>query len=233
MSISQNLTEINQRIKVVAQAAGRDPKEVRLIAVSKIKPAKAVQEALEAGQILFGENYVQEAAEKTEEVSPTHAAAPVWHLIGHLQSNKAKLAAKVFDAVQTIDRVKLAKSLDRHAGDLGKTLEVLLQVNVGGEAQKSGCAPADALVLAQAVAQMPNLKLKGLMTMPTFFDDPERARPLFAKLRELSQKLQAELPAGSMQELSMGMSGDFEAAIKEGATLVRVGTAIFGERVYS
>ena len=229
MSIAQNLAEINGRIAAAAREAGRDPAEVRLIAVSKIKPAQAVTEALQAGHTLFGENYVQEAAEKAGQVG----SAAAWHMIGHLQSNKAKLAARVFDAVQTVDRAKLAKALGRHAGELGKALGVLLQVNVGGEVQKSGCQPSDTAALAQAVAEIPHLKLRGLMTMPPFFDDPERARPLFAELRELAHKLAADLPPGSMDELSMGMSGDFEAAIREGATLVRVGTSIFGERVYT
>ena len=226
MSIAQNISQIRARMDRAAQEAGRDPAGVRLVAVSKIKPAEAVLEALAAGQVLFGENYVQEASQKI----PAVGDGPVWHMIGHLQTNKAKLCAGLFDTVETVDRLKLAKALARHAADLNKTLNVLIQVNVGGEVQKSGCEPEQALALAQEVAKLPGLSLKGLMTMPPFFDDPDRARPLFAQLRELSESMARELPPGCMDELSMGMSGDFEAAIKEGATLVRVGTAIFGSR---
>ena len=226
MNLAENLREVKDRIALAARKAGRDPEEVRLVAVSKIKPAEAVKEALAAGQTIFGENYVQEAKDKV----PLVGEGPVWHFIGHLQSNKARQAAELFHAVQTVDRLKLAKALGRHATELGKELEILIQVNLGGEAQKSGCTAEQAPELARAVADVPGLKLKGLMTMPPFFDDPERARPIFAGLRKLADKLKAGLPAGSMDELSMGMSGDFEAAIAEGATLVRVGTAIFGAR---
>lgn len=226
MSLAEDLARIKTRMAAAARSAGRKPDEVRLVAVSKLHGAKRVRDALAAGQAVFGENYVQEAADKIQAVGP----GPEWHFIGHLQSNKAKLAAGLFSVVQTVDRLKLAKALDRHAGEIGKKLGVLLQVNVGGEAQKSGCAPQDAPALAQAVAGLENLRLMGLMTMPPFFGEPERARPLFAQLRELAQTLAANLPPGSMSELSMGMSGDFEAAIKEGATLVRVGTSIFGSR---
>jgi hypothetical protein len=226
MDIAANLAQVRERIAAAARAAGRDPSEVRLVAVSKTKPAAAVRQAWEAGQVLFGENYVQEARDKIAQVGP----GPVWHLIGHLQSNKAKLAASLFAVVETVDRPKIARALDRHARELGKELGVLLQVNVSGEPQKSGCSPEEAEALAQEVAELPGLRLMGLMTMPPFFDQPERARPYFARLRELAQRLARNLPPGSMEELSMGMSGDFEVAIAEGATLVRVGTAIFGAR---
>ncbi|MCB2191105.1 MAG: YggS family pyridoxal phosphate-dependent enzyme [Deltaproteobacteria bacterium] len=229
MSIATNLAMVTARIAEAAKASGRKPEQVRLVAVSKTHGAEAVKAALAAGQILFGENYVQEAHDKIAEVGP----GPSWHFIGHLQSNKAKLAAELFDVIQSVDRLKLAKALDRKAGELGRKLGVLLQVNVGGEAQKSGCAPQDAAALAQEVAKLKHLELSGLMTMPPFFGDPERARPIFAQLRELAQKLGHDLPDGAMRHLSMGMSGDYEAAIAEGATLVRVGTAIFGERDYS
>lgn len=230
MSLANNLKAVLQRIEEAARAAGREPSEVRLVAVSKTKPVQAVQEALAAGQTLFGENYIQESQTKIPQVGPHIGTAPIWHLIGHLQSNKARLAVQLFDVIQTVDRLKIAEALSRHAKEQGRTLGVLLQVNVGQEPQKSGCTENDAPALAQAVAQLPNLKLMGLMTMPPFFDDPERARPHFAALRDLAQRLARDLPAGSMNELSMGMSGDFEAAIAEGATLVRVGTAIFGSR---
>ncbi|MGD8560991.1 MAG: YggS family pyridoxal phosphate-dependent enzyme [Desulfarculaceae bacterium] len=226
MSIEESLNLVREQIRKAAVAAGRAPDSVRLVAVSKTKPADMVLEAMKAGQVLFGENYVQEAGQKIEDVGP----GPQWHMIGHLQSNKARLAAELFDVVQTVDRSKLARALDRRAQELGKQLGVLLQVNVGGEAQKAGCTPEEAGALAQEVAKMSGLRLMGLMTMPPFFDQPERVRPFFARLRELSQKLQADLPPESMSELSMGMSGDYQAAIQEGATLVRVGTAIFGSR---
>jgi len=229
MSIAANLALVTSRIAAAAKASGRKPEQVRLVAVSKMHGPQAVKAALAAGQILFGENYVQEAQDKIAAVGP----GPSWHFIGHLQSNKAKVAAELFDVVQSLDRLKLAKALDRHAGDLGRKLGVLLQVNVGGEAQKSGCQPQDAAALAQEVAKLEHLELSGLMTMPPFFDDPERARPVFAELRRLGEKLGRGLPQGAMRHLSMGMSGDYEAAIAEGATLVRVGTAIFGERDYS
>jgi len=229
VSIAVNLALITARIAAAAKASGRKPEQVRLVAVSKTHGPGAVKEALAAGQILFGENYVQEAQDKIPAVGP----GPSWHFIGHLQSNKAKVVAELFDVVQSVDRLKLAKALDRRAGELGRKLGVLLQVNVGGEAQKSGCAPAEAANLAQEVAKLEHLELTGLMTMPPFFDDPQRARPLFAQLRELALRLGRDLPEGAMRHLSMGMSGDFEAAIAEGATLVRVGTAIFGQREYS
>ena len=226
MSIAQNLALVQERMAVAAARAGRAPEAVRLVAVSKTVEAQRVAQALAAGQTLFGENYVQEAREKI----PQLGAGPQWHLIGHLQSNKAKLAVQLFSVVQTVDRFKLAQALDRHAGAEGKRLGVLLQVNVGGEAQKSGCQPGEAPALAQAVAGLSHLELMGLMTMPPFFDQPEKVRPMFAELRRLAVKLAPDLPPGSMDQLSMGMSGDFEAAIEEGATLVRVGTAIFGDR---
>ncbi|MBU4276669.1 MAG: YggS family pyridoxal phosphate-dependent enzyme [Proteobacteria bacterium] len=229
MSIAANLALVTSRIAAAARASGRKPEQVRLVAVSKMHGPQAVKSALAAGQILFGENYVQEAQDKIAAVGP----GPSWHFIGHLQSNKAKVVAELFDVVQSVDRLKLAKALDRRAGELGRKLGVLLQVNVGGEGQKSGCSAGDAAILAQEVAKLEHLELSGLMTMPPFFDDPERARPVFAELRSLGEQLGRDLPQGAMRHLSMGMSGDYEAAIAEGATLVRVGTAIFGERDYS
>jgi hypothetical protein len=225
MEIAERLEEVRVRMAAAARAAGRRPGEVRLVAVSKLHPAGEVARALAAGQTVFGENYVQEARDKIP-----RAGGGVWHLIGALQSNKAKLAAELFDMVQTVDRAKIARALARQAAELGKTLEVLVQVNLGGEEQKAGCPPGEAAPLAQEVAGLEGLRLRGLMTMPPFFDDPERVRPIFAELRELAARLAPDLPPGAMDELSMGMSGDFEAAIAEGATLVRVGTAVFGAR---
>lgn len=226
MSIAENLNKINLRIAEAAREAGREPTEVRLVAVSKTKPVQAVQEAMAAGQAIFGENYLQEMRDKVGQAGP----GPQWHFIGHLQSKKARQAAELAHVIQSVDRLKLINIISKRAVELDKQLGVLIQVNVGGEEQKSGCSEADAPALCQAVAEAPNLKLMGLMTMPPFFDEPERVRPIFARLRELALTLAPNLPQGSMDELSMGMSGDFEAAIAEGATLVRVGTAIFGSR---
>lgn len=226
MSIAQNLQAVRERMAQAARAAGRDPAGVRLVAVSKMHSAGEVAQALSAGQTLFGENYVQEAQSKIAQVGP----GARWHFIGHLQGNKARLAAQLFDMVESVHSLKLAQALDRHCQELGRTLPVLLQVNLGGEAQKSGCQPEEAPALALALAALPGLRLKGLMTMPPFFDDPAQARPIFAGLRRLAASLAPGLPPGCMDELSMGMSGDFEAAIAEGSTLVRVGTAIFGRR---
>jgi pyridoxal phosphate enzyme (YggS family) len=227
MSISENLAEIHRRIRVAAGSAGRNPNEIRLVAVSKTRPAADISEACAAGQLLFGENYVQEFAAKTTEVQE-----PVeWHFIGHLQSNKVKYIAGKVALIHSVDRLALAEEIDRQWGRLGSVCNILVQVNISGEASKSGTTGAGALQLVRACAQLPNIRVLGLMTMPPFFDDPEAARPCFAELRCLSQAIAAERIAGvEMRELSMGMSGDFEAAIQEGATLVRVGTAIFGAR---
>jgi pyridoxal phosphate enzyme (YggS family) len=227
MSISENLTEIHRRIRTAAGSAGRNPDEIRLVAVSKTRPAADISEACAAGQLLFGENYVQEFAAKTVEVQEQVE----WHFIGHLQSNKVKYIAGKVALIHSVDRLALAEEIDRQWGRLGSVCNILVQVNISGEASKSGTTGAGALQLVRECAQLPNVRVLGLMTMPPFFDDPEAARPCFAELRHLAQAIAAQRIAGvEMRELSMGMSGDFEAAIQEGATLVRVGTAIFGAR---
>lgn len=227
MSIPDNLAHIRQRIHAAAEAADRDPSSIRLVAVSKTRPAGDISEAFQAGQTIFGENYIQELTGKLEQVSE-----PVeWHVIGHLQSNKVKYIAGRVALIHSVDRLSLAEEIDRQWGRLGKICQVLIQVNISGESTKSGTTEEDALQLARGCSLLPNIKVLGLMTMPPFFDDPEAARPFFAGLRQLSQTIAAAGIANiEMRELSMGMSGDFEAAIQEGATLVRVGTAIFGER---
>ncbi len=227
MSIEARLKEILERINAAAAAAGREPSTVSLVAVSKTRPAADVSAAYRAGQILFGENYVQELAAKFEEVTE-----PVqWHFIGHLQSNKVKYIAGRVALIHSVDRLSLAEEISRQWGRLGLSCDILLQVNISGEASKSGTTEVEALQLVRALAQLPHVRLKGLMTMPPFFDDPEGARPYFAALRRLSETIAAEqIPGVTMEHLSMGMSGDFEAAIQEGATLVRVGTSIFGSR---
>jgi pyridoxal phosphate enzyme (YggS family) len=200
---------------------------VTLVAVSKTRPSSDVIQACRAGQHVFGENYVQELAAKAVEV----AEAVTWHFIGHLQSNKVKYIAGVVSLIHSVDRLSLAEEISRQWGKLGRSCDILLQVNISGEASKSGTTEAEALQLARDVSQLPNVRVRGLMTMPPFFDDPEAARPFFAALCRLSQTIAAEnIPGVAMDDLSMGMSGDFEAAIQEGATLVRVGTSIFGNR---
>ena len=227
MTISTNLATINERIRAAAEKSGRDPASVRLVAVSKTRPAEDIIVASQAGQTVFGENYVQELVPKLAEVPE----AVQWHFIGHLQSNKLKYVAGQVAMIHSVDRISLAQEIDRQWGKLGKVCDVLIQVNISGEVTKSGITEAGAIQLVRECALLPNIKVKGLMTMPPFFDDPDAARPYFAELRRLSEAIAAQQIAGvDMVELSMGMSGDFEAAIQEGATLVRVGTAIFGER---
>lgn len=227
MTIATNLTRINEHIRAAAGKAGRDPASVQLVAVSKTRPAADISAAFQAGQTVFGENYIQELVPKLTEVHE-----PVqWHVIGHLQSNKVKYIAGQVSLIHSVDRISLAQEIDRQWSKLGKVCDVLIQVNVSGEATKSGTSEEGAIQLVRECALLPSIRVRGLMTMPPFFDDPEAARPYFAELRRLSEAIAAQQIAGvDMRELSMGMSGDFEAAIQEGATMVRIGTAIFGER---
>lgn len=227
--IAANLERIRGKIAQAALKAGRDPESVRLVAVSKTKPAAAIAEAFNCGQLVFGENYVQELVAKEPELSREIS----WHFIGNLQSNKVRQIAGKVDLIHSVDRLSLAREIDRQWGLLGKVCDVLIQVNISREETKGGTSSEELLELVREASQLPHLHVVGLMTMPPFFDDPEGARPYFRKLRELAQELaQAGLPGVEMRELSMGMSGDFEAAIEEGATLVRVGSALFGEREY-
>jgi PLP dependent protein len=226
-NISGNLARVNERIRAAAEAAGRDPASVSLVAVSKTRPAEDIVAAFQAGQTLFGENYIQELVPKLVEVTE----AVQWHFIGHLQSNKVKYIAGQVAMIHSVDRLSLAQEIDRQWGKLGKSCDVLIQVNISGETTKSGTTEDGAIQLVRECALLPNIRVRGLMTMPPFFDNPDAARPYFAELRRLSQVIAAQQIAGvEMAELSMGMSGDFEAAIQEGATVVRVGTAIFGAR---
>jgi hypothetical protein len=229
MAISDNLQNIRDRIMSAALRAGRDPQEIRLVAVSKTQPAGAVAEAARAGQRLFGENYVQELTAKSLEI-----AEPVeWHFIGSLQSNKVKYLVNLVTMIHSVDRFSLAEEIHRQWEKAGKCCDILLEVNIAGEATKGGTAADALLVLAREAAMMPHLRIRGLMTMPPFFDAPEEARPYFRELKRLAGVVGRErIPGVEMKELSMGMSGDFEVAIEEGATLVRVGTALFGERDY-
>lgn len=227
MTIAHNLAHIKDRIRAAAEHAGRSAASVRLVAVSKTRPATDVVEAFAAGQTIFGENYVQEFTAKAAEVTE-----PVeWHFIGHLQSNKVKYIAGRVALIHSVDRLSLAQEINRQWGALGGCCDILVQVNISGEASKSGATEEGALQLVRGVSLLPHVRVRGMMAMPPFFDDPEAARPFFAALRRLSQAIAAEnIPGVVMEELSMGMSGDFEAAIQEGATLVRVGTSIFGAR---
>ena len=229
MSIAVNLKNIQERIAVAARKAGRDPATVRLVAVSKTQPAAAVDEAALSGQLIFGENYVQELTVKAAEVT-----APVeWHFIGNLQGNKVRQVAGLVTMVHSMDRLSLAQEIDRQWAKIGRPCDVLVQVNIACEATKCGTSTDELFRLVRDIAPLPHLRIRGLMTMPPFFDDPEGARPYFRELKRLAAEIASLGIAGvDMKELSMGMSGDFEVAIEEGATLVRVGSAIFGERFY-
>jgi len=234
MSIAGRLALVRSRIDGAAMAAGRAPSSVRLIAVSKFFPLSAVLEAFAAGQRDFGENRVQEALEKIETLQKTALStdAPIrWHLLGHLQSNKAKRAASAFAVVQSVDSLELLQKLDAAAVSAGVRPELLLQVDLAGESTKHGLPSGEARRLLDVADGCRAARVVGLMTLPPVPDVPEDARPWFRQLRELRDAwLASGVPATMLRELSMGMSGDFEVAIAEGATMVRVGTAIFGER---
>jgi pyridoxal phosphate enzyme (YggS family) len=250
-TIAANLTAVRERIAEAAAASGRTPESVRLIAVSKTFPAESVRAAIAAGQRDFGENKVQEAIPKIEaiEAMATAMAATVtvttagqdaprdagdqvrWHLIGHLQSNKARKAARPFDVIHSIDSADLLQRIDAAAREARRTPELLIQVDLAGEATKFGATPDALQPIFDAAASLTNARLVGLMVLPPWSEDPEVARPFFRRLRELRDELGSRgVPAASLRELSMGMSHDFEVAIAEGATMVRVGTAIFGKR---
>jgi PLP dependent protein len=225
--IAENLTRVRERILRACERGRRDAGEVTLVAVSKTLPVEAICAAYDAGLLVFGENRVQEFESKQPKLA--NLVDITWHLIGHLQRNKARRAVSLFGRVDSVDSVPLAQKLDSAAADAKKQLRVLIEVHVSGEASKSGVACCDLPTLADRVSSMPSLELLGLMAVPPFANDPERARPYFAQVRglrdNLSDRLQRALPV-----LSMGMSNDFEVAIEEGATEIRVGTALFGQR---
>ena len=227
--IESHLAAIRSRIAAAAAAAGRTPTDVSLLAVSKTFGPDHVRAAYAAGQRDFGENKVQEALQKQE---ATADLAIRWHLIGHLQSNKAKKAAPAFAAIHSVDSVELLRRIDAAAVEAGSAPDVYIQVDLAGEDTKFGAPEAEAGAIARAAASCRAARLKGLMLLPPWFDDPELARPYFRRLRGLRDRLIEEgIDAALLHELSMGMSHDFEVAIQEGATLVRVGTAIFGKRI--
>lgn len=229
MSIAVRLSAVRARIDAAARGAGRDPSSVRLVAVSKTFPLDAVREAYAAGHRDFGENRVQEALEKIS-ASPELSDAR-WHLLGHLQSNKARKAAPAFAMIQSVDSIDLLQKLDAAAAESGHAPELLIQVDLAGEDTKYGTPPTEVLRILDAAARCRAARLVGLMTLPPIPETPEDARPWFRQLRELRDGwLAAGVPAGMLREMSMGMSGDFEVAVQEGATIVRVGTAIFGSR---
>jgi len=221
--------DVRGRFAAAARRAGRQPGDVTLVAVTKTISAGRIGEAVAAGQRVFGENRVQEAKGKIEALGPGIS----WHLIGHLQKNKAKTAVEVFDVVEAVDSGDLALLLDRRAGERGKRLPVLLQVMVSPEETKSGLDPAGLPALIEKVLSLPNLDLRGLMAIPPWPERPEDSRPHFARLRDIRDRWDGKCcPEGTLRELSMGMTADFEIAVEEGATLVRVGSAIFGARPY-
>jgi hypothetical protein len=225
--IARNLDSLRARIAAAAARAGRRDSDVTLVAVTKTFAADAVRAALDAGQLDFGENKVQEGLDKVRTVGDPAAR---WHLIGHLQSNKARKAAAAFQVIHSIDRVELVAALDRGAVDAGRRPDVLIQVDLAGEATKHGVSPDAVRPLVDSLLGAAALRLVGLMLLPPYFEDPEQVRPYFRRLRELRDALAAEYREAAPTELSMGMSHDFEVAIEEGATIVRLGTAVFGER---
>jgi len=226
--IARNYARVRKAVDEAARRAGRRPEEVILVAVSKTKPPEYIRAAVEAGAAHIGENYMQEAVEKIEALGDLPAR---WHFIGHLQRNKARFAAEHFDIVETVDNLRLARELEKRCTKAERHLDILIQVNVGDEAQKSGVSVDEAPALLEQAADLEHLHIKGLMTIPPFDLNPEEARVYFVRLRELRDELaRRPLPGVALDHLSMGMSADFPVAIEEGATMVRVGTAIFGAR---
>jgi hypothetical protein len=231
MSITENLARVQERIAAASLRSGRRPEEITLLAVSKTFPPEQIRAAYSAGMRVFGENRVQEFAGKVGALRDLHDAE--WHMIGHLQTNKAAQAAELFSHIDSVDSVRLARKLNSAAVDLGKKIPVLIEINIGAEAAKSGAPPNSVELenLLNAAPELPSLDFRGLMTVPPFSDNPEQSRPYFRKMRELFHHIAArEVPAVHMEILSMGMSHDYDIAIEEGATCIRIGTAIFGER---
>lgn len=227
--IASNVRSIRERISSAAAECGRSAGEITLIAISKTFPVEAIAAALAAGVECIGENRVQEAEPKILHFQGI--ASPEWHMVGHLQSNKARRAAELFHMIHSVDGARLARKLSAAASDIGKTLRILLQTDLGGEETKFGLAVDRIRETVEEIAGLPGLRLDGLMTLPPFFQEPERTRPFFARLREVGERLEHEQPGClGRKHLSMGMTHDFEVAIAEGSTMVRIGTAIFGRR---
>lgn len=241
VDIEANLRDVRRRIKEAAQRAGRDLSEITLVAVTKTVPVEAIREAYNLGLRHFGENRVGEAADKIRPINHWIQGAsphsPVeWHMVGHLQSRKAKIAVELFDVIDSVDSFKLAREIDKRCGSIGKTMPILLEVNVSGEASKYGFRiqtkeeQEDFLSAVEKIIALSNVKVRGLMTMAPIVADPEEVRPHFRRLKELRDELVDRFPAADWHHLSMGMTDDYEVAVEEGATLVRIGRAIFGER---
>ena len=229
--ISENLAEVRQEIIRHAEAAGRNPNEITLIAVSKTKPAEMVVEAFEAGQTVFGENKVQEMCEKHETLSELPLS---WHLIGHLQSNKVKKAVAIADMIHSVDSVSLAETINKYAAQIGKVQDILLEINVAEEESKFGLTLADAESAVRKIAKLPSIRLRGFMTVAPYTENAEENRGIFRSLRQLMVDINAKsIDNIFMDVLSLGMSGDYGVAVEEGATHVRVGTFIFGRRNYN
>jgi len=230
--LRENFTEIEQRIAAAASSTNRSLADIKLVAVSKNVPPEKILKAVAFGHSVFGENYVQEALEKIPYIKKQAVQKTVFHFIGKLQSNKAKKAAELFDVIETVDSIKLGQALEKHCTKLNRSLEAYVQVNIGAEKQKSGIQPEDCENILRGLSSCQFLRITGLMTMPPFFPDPENVRPFYKQLRQLSEQLKTKglLGRHGPVELSMGMSGDFEVAIEEGATVVRIGTALFGTR---
>ena len=225
MSLADNLEEIQQRIRAACQRAGRNPDSVTLLAVSKTHPPEIIKAAADCGQIFFGENKMQEAKAKI----PLCPGKLRWHFIGHLQSNKCRDAVELFEMIQSVDSLSLAQEINRRADQAGRRMPVLIEVNVAGEASKFGCQPEQLLAELKELNALPRIEIHGLMTVPPWLPEAEDSRPYFRRLRELKERAEQVLGA-PLPHLSMGMSGDFEIATEEGATMLRVGTALFGPR---
>jgi len=226
--IAERIHSINEAIIAAAKRCGRDPASVRLLAVSKTMPVESLRLAIQAGVQTLGENYIQEARCKIDALTDFPVS---WHFIGHLQTNKAKTAVALFNMIHTVDSLRIADELNKQAQKINKCQKILLQVNISGGTVKSGIAPEKTMALVKDISRLDHLSVRGLMTMPPYSNNPETARPFFKALFNLSQSInRAGIPGIFMEELSMGMTRDFEIAIEEGATLVRIGTAIFGSR---
>jgi len=225
MSIRENLERIKEKIRVKSELVGRDPQEITLVAVTKTVEADRIEEAIAAGVNIIGESRIQEAKEKYRKVE----SRIIWHLVGHLQRNKAKDAVKIFDLIHSVDSAELAKEIDKQAKKIGKIQKILVEANVSGEESKYGLNPEGVITFLQEVNGLPNIKVEGLMTMAPFYENPENCRPCFRKLKELVEEVKAKnIKNVEMTYLSIGMSNDFEVAIEEGSNMVRIGRAIFG-----
>ena len=231
--ICNSLASIQERIANAARRSNRSPDEIKLVAVSKRFSKEKIAEAIGCGQFIFGENYIQESSEKIPYILHKWSDCNIsWHFIGKLQSNKARKAAELFDVIETVDSIKLAKNLEKYLAVLDKMLTAYVQINIGREEQKSGIMPDECENFLRQLSGLQHLQIKGLMAMPPYFADPEKTRPFFIEMRKLAEHLVSSKLIGHKGpvELSMGMSGDFEVAIEEGATVVRLGTALFGPR---